>query len=105
MSRKENIGWTKPTLETWAKPCKNKQHIGSIKQIYGPKIQNVPTLTNAKKTANDRKHDTKRTQNCLDIIVAHQYGATKREVLLKITPLTPRGSVSVGVKYQGSKTE
>jgi len=30
MSHKENIGWTKPTLETWAKPCKNEQHIGSF---------------------------------------------------------------------------
>ena len=23
MSRKENVKWPKPTLETWTKPCKN----------------------------------------------------------------------------------
>ena len=37
MSHKENIGWTKPTLEIWAKPCKNERHIGSIKDLRPPR--------------------------------------------------------------------
>ena len=34
ISRKENIGWTKPTLEIWAKPCKNEQHMGYGVHFY-----------------------------------------------------------------------
>ena len=37
MSHKENIGWTKPILETWAKPCENERHIGSIKDLRPPR--------------------------------------------------------------------
>ena len=37
MSHKENIGWTKPTLEIRAKPCKNERHIGSIKDLRPPR--------------------------------------------------------------------
>ena len=45
MSRQEKVGWTKPTLDTGAKPCKNEQHIGSIKlKPTAPKVSNKLTF-------------------------------------------------------------
>ena len=53
--RKENVGWTKPSLDSWAKPCKNEQHIESgviesikLKRPTAPKISNKLTFKQCK---------------------------------------------------------
>ena len=52
MSHKENVGWTKPTLKPWAKPCKNEQHIGSIKDLRPQKVISKLTFK-SQRTANE----------------------------------------------------
>ena len=45
MSRREKIkNWPKPTSKTWTEPCTNYS-ISELKNIYGPKIHKVQTLT------------------------------------------------------------
>ena len=85
MSHKENMGWTKPNLKTGAKPCKNEQHIESIRDLRPPKISNKLTFK-LQRTANE--YAAKRRRRAEE----PQKG---RNSCLRLTPGSVFGSFSV----------
>ena len=70
--RKENVGWTKPSLDSWAKPCKNEQHVGSIKfkRPTAPKISNKLIFKQCKGPQTNIPQDVGRIEDLISKPVA-----------------------------------